>query len=342
MIHQSYQEILYGYQSMKHTYEYILNNKEWIYASFLDRNDIVFLGCGASYWASVSGAAIMQKKLGRKITLLKAADVVMSEDSYKYLYDSPLFIVPSRSGESKETLLAVNILKKAYPDNRVLSISMFENNSLMKISDVPLYLPWSEEESVCSTRSFNNIYLTMLLTAMILKGEELDEFDRFFAMAQSVYHRLDEEAKKIVESMEYPQIVTLGAGVQYGAVIAGAYILVEMAQWLTSFYQTLEFRHGPIVTAKKGSWIFISSLNPHNHDLEDGLIKEIIAQDAQVVLFGRSEDVDGVINVRTPEFCDELTGSLFTTFMQLIAYHFSLKLGLNPDKPGQLNRFITY
>jgi glucosamine 6-phosphate synthetase-like amidotransferase/phosphosugar isomerase protein len=72
------------------------------------------------------------------------------------------------------------------------------------------------------------------------------------------------------------------------------------------------------------------------------LIKEIIAQEAQVVLFGRSEDVEGVINVRTPEFCDELRGSLFTTFLQLIAYHFSLKLGLNPDKPGELNRYITY
>ena len=342
MNHQSYQEIRYGYQSMKQTYEYILNNKEWIFASFLDRNDIVFLGCGASYWASLSGAAIMQKKLGKKITLLKAADVVMSEDSYKYLYDSPLFIVPSRSGQSKETLLAINILKKAYPDNRVLSITMFENNPLMKISDLPLYLPWSEEESVCSTRSFNNIYFTMLLMAMILKGEDLDEFERYFAMAESVYHRLDEEAKMIVKAMENPQIVTLGAGVQYGSVIAGAYILVEMAQWLTSFYQTLEFRHGPIVTAKKGSWIFISSLNSHNVDLEDGLIKEIIAQDAQVVLFGRSQDLNQVINVRIPEFSDELRGSLFTTFMQLIAYHFSLKLGLNPDKPGELNRYITY
>jgi glutamine---fructose-6-phosphate transaminase (isomerizing) len=342
MNHQSYQEIRFGYQSMKHTYDYILNNKEWIFAPFLDRNDIVFLGCGASYWASVSGAAIMQKKLGKKITLLKAADVVMSEEGYKYLYDSPLFIVPSRSGQSKETVLAINILKKAYPDHRVLSITMFEDNPLMKMSDVPLYLPWSEEISVCSTRSFNNIYLTMLLMAMILKGEELEEFDRFFAMAETIYHHLDDQARSVVDAMENPLITTLGGGVQYGAVIAGAYILVEMAQWLSSFYQTLEFRHGPIVTAKKGSWIFISSLNPHNHDCEDGLIKEIIAQDANVVLFGRSEDLKHVINVRVVEFSDELRGSLFTTFMQLIAYHFSLKLGLNPDKPGELNRFITY
>jgi hypothetical protein len=28
---------------------------------------------------------------------------------------------------------------------------------------------------------------------------------RFFDMAQSVYHRLDEEAKAIVEAMEHPQ-----------------------------------------------------------------------------------------------------------------------------------------
>ena len=46
MNHQSYQEIRYGYQSMKQTYEYILNNKEWIFASFLDRNDIVFWDAG--------------------------------------------------------------------------------------------------------------------------------------------------------------------------------------------------------------------------------------------------------------------------------------------------------
>jgi glutamine---fructose-6-phosphate transaminase (isomerizing) len=211
MNHQSYQEIRYGYQSMKQTLEYIKNNKGWIYASFLDRNDIVFLGCGASYWASVSGAAIMQKKLGKKIILIKAAEVVMSEDSYKYLYDSPLFIVPSRSGQSKETLLAIEILRKAYPDHRVLSISMFEDNPLIKLSDVALHLPWSEETSVCSTRSFNNIYFTMLLMAMVLKGEELDDFDRFFAMAESVYHRLDEEAVKIVEAMDCPSNRNVGS-----------------------------------------------------------------------------------------------------------------------------------
>jgi glutamine---fructose-6-phosphate transaminase (isomerizing) len=133
-----------------------------------------------------------------------------------------------------------------------------------------------------------------VLMAMILKGEDLSEFDRFFAMAETVYHRLDEQARMIVEKMENPLITTLGAGVQYGAVIAGAYILVEMAQWLSSFYQTLEFRHGPIVTAKKGSWIFISSLNEENEDLENGLIREIVAQKANVVLFGRHQDVPDV------------------------------------------------
>jgi glucosamine--fructose-6-phosphate aminotransferase (isomerizing) len=342
MNHHSYQEIRYSYQSLKQTYETIISNKEWLYAIFLDRNDIVFLGCGASYWASVSGAAIMQKKLGKKITLLKAADVVMSEDNYKFLYDSPLFIVPSRSGQSKETLQATEILKKAYPDHRVLSITMFENNPLMKLSDVPIFLPWSEETSVCSTRSFNNIVVTMLLIAMILKGEDLSEFDKFFAMAETIYDKLDTCARDIVEKMENPQIVTLGAGVQYGAVIAGAYILVEMAQWLSSFYQTLEYRHGPIVTAKGDSWIFISSLNEKNVDLEDGLIKEIRTQGGHVVLFGRDKDLEGAINVKIPQFSEELRGSLFTTLMQMIAYHFSLKRGLNPDKPGELNRFITY
>ncbi len=342
MNYQSYNEIRYGFQSMKQTFDYISANKEWIYATFLDRNDIVFVGCGASYWASVSGAAIMQKKLGKKIILLKAADVVMSEENYKHLYDAPLFIVPSRSGQSKETLQAIDILKEAYPDHRVLSITMFENNPLMKLSDVPLYLPWSEEISVCSTRSFNNIYLTFLLISMILKQEDMGEFDKFFAMAETVYDRLDYEARNIVSAMHQPQIVTLGAGVQYGAVIAGAYILVEMAQWLSSFYQTLEFRHGPIVTARQGTWIFLSSLNSTTKDLEDGLVKEILAQNANVVLFGRDSDFDGVINVKVPQFSEQLRGSLFVTLMQLVAFHFSVKLGLDPDKPGELNRFITY
>jgi glucosamine--fructose-6-phosphate aminotransferase (isomerizing) len=342
MNHQSYQEIRFGYASIRQTVDYIEMNKEWIYATFLDRNDIVFLGCGASYWASVSGAAFMQKKLGKKISLIKAADVVMCQDNYKYIYDSPLFIVPSRSGQSKETVQAVQLLTKAYPDNRVLSITMFEDNPLMKMSDVALYLPWSEEISVCSTRSVNNMVITMLCMANILKGETLDEFDTFSSMAETIYGYLDEQAKEIVGNMEQPQIVTLGAGVQYGTVIAGAYILVEMAQWLSSFYQTLEFRHGPIVTAKKGSWIFVSSLNEENEDLENGLIKEILAQGASVVLFGRNQDLPGAINVKIPAFSEELRGSLFTTLMQLIAYHFSLKLGLNPDKPGELNRFITY
>lgn len=212
----------------------------------------------------------------------------------------------------------------------------------MKLSDVPVFLPWSEEISVCSTRSFNNIVVTMLLIAMILKGEDLSEFDKFFVMAEAIYEKLDACAIDIVTKMENPQIVTLGAGVQYGAVIAGAYILVEMAQWLSSFYQTLEYRHGPIVTAKEGSWIFISSLNETNVDLENGLIREILAQGGQVVLFGRDKDLEGTISVKVEQFSEELRGSLFTTLMQMIAYHFALKLGLNPDKPGDLNRFITY
>lgn len=340
----SHEEIHGQYISLGLTLDYILKNEKSIKNFFEQPGDIVFLASGSSYWMSLSAHKTMHLFTGRRTFAVMAGEIVMCPDEFIKLFESPMILVPSRSGLTQECLEAIDILIEAYPSARILSVTEYTENKLMERSDLHLSIGWANERSVCQTRSFSNLYLAFITIAAIV-GERkgfIKQLRNYLAHAPALYAMHENDIKSIISENQITSLVTLGSGLQYGVAIEGAYIVIEMAEFSSNYYQLLEYRHGPIVTAGKGTAVFICA-NGQLQETESKLAAEIRETGACVYLVTCSPQdwADHTFSLES-EYAKEIVSLHFVFVLQSFAYHFSIARMKNPDKPGNLTPFISY
>lgn len=336
-------EIYNQHAELQRTLSYIWGKKEEIKGVFPEDCEVVFLASGSSYWMSLSASAYFHYKTGRRASAVKAGDVVLCPEEYESLYQNPVLICPSRSGLTGEVLAAIETLRGFYPGLKLLSIVEYPEATLSRISDLGLHIDWANEESVCQTRSFSCLYIASLLIADSVSGDEslYRELRRYLEIAPALYEKHGAEISRIINEGTIEQIVTLASGRQYGVCIEGAYIVIEMASHAANYYQLLEYRHGPIVTADDKTAVFIFE-SKGNRKYEEKIAREIRETGAQVYAIG--EEDAGYAN-RTfalgEAFSREIIALHGVFCLQAFAYHYSVYKGKNPDCPGSLVPYIV-
>ena len=338
----SYEEIHRQYVSLRQTLDYMLENAGRLINFFREEGDIVFVGSGSSYWMSLSAHRTMKLKTGRRTYAVKAGDVVLCPDEYKGLYDNPFFICPSRSGRTRDLLDAMDVFKKAYPGAKILSIVEYTENELEGKSDLCININWANEKSLCQTRSFSNLYLASITLAAIIGGDNafMEMLKKYLASAPELYASHEAHIRKLSDPRAVNSVVTLGGGLQYGVVIEGAYIVIEMAEFSSNYYQLLEYRHGPIVTGGQGTAVFICTGLPE--DYERKAAEEIRKTGAKVyAVASKHLDWADYTFSLNGGYCREILALHFAFVMQSFAHHFSIARNKNPDSPGDLVPYIV-
>jgi fructoselysine-6-P-deglycase FrlB-like protein len=345
-VYQAFTEIFAQDESLQKTLDYILSQKEVLKDFFENSqyNAVVFLACGSSYWLSLSAAETFAEQTGVRATAVTSGDVLMNPDLYLRKFEKPLFICPSRSGNTTETLLALDILLQYYNDAQVLSITEYPDAPLHGRAHLGLQLPWAKEESVCQTRSFSNLYLAIVAMAAIL-GEDKNLIIRL----QDYLHAFKKQSLKVNNFTDnlfesYPNLkclVALGNGKLYGTACEGAYITVEMAQAPAHFFYTLEFRHGPIVLLDE-SYLVVLFSDGKQIELEQKLIAEMQAKGAKILVISAEaifSTADWYLTLDQPSPA-EVVGLYGSFVTQALAYHRALALDINPDQPKDLVQWI--
>ena len=336
-------EIYNQHVELQKTLSYIWGKKEEIKAVFPEDYEVVFLASGSSYWMSLSASAYFRYKTGKRASAVKAGDVVLCPEEYENFFQNPILVCPSRSGLTGEVLAAIESLRGFYPALKIISIVEYPDATLSKLSDLDLHIEWANEESVCQTRSFSCLYIASLLIADSVAGDERlqKELHRYLKIAPALYEKHGAEISKIINEGNIEQIVTLASGRQYGVCIEGAYIVIEMASHAANYYQLLEYRHGPIVTADDKTAVFIFE-SKGNRKYEEKIAREIRGAGAQVYVIGQEET--GYAN-RTfalgEAFSREIIALHGVFCLQAFAYHYSVYKGKNPDCPGSLVPYIV-
>ena len=342
--YHSHDEIHLQYTSIRQTAEYIFNNNSIIKDFFAEPGDVVFVACGSSYWMSLSAHKTMHLFTDRRTFAVKAGDIVMCPEEYTSQYENPVILCPSRSGRTKECLDAIDILQKAYPGCRVLSVVEYKENELSKKSDLTLYISWANETSVCQTRSFSNLYAAFITMAAVIgnKKEFAEQFKLYLNNAPLLYTKHESKIQALADPESVTSLVTLGSGLQYGVVVEGAYIVIEMAEFASNYYQLLEYRHGPIVTSDKNTAVFICS-GGQTPEIEAKMAADIRETGAKVYAVACSDEhwADYTFSLEGG-YVKELVALHFVFILQSFAHHFSIARGKNPDSPGNLVPFIVY
>lgn len=310
---------------------------------------IIFTGAGTSAFIGEVVAPILSQTLGCVVEAIASTDLV--SNPYQYLFaDKPTLLVSfARSGNSPESIGAVErvdeIVKEAYH----LAITNNQQGALFaKCRQNPTAYAFALAESThdkgfAMTSSASN----MMLAALLLLAPQ--RFDLAWAAqcCQVTETLLTQDLETVRQWAHQPaqRVVYLGSGHFQGLARECALKLLELTagERLGFFESTMGFRHGPKSLVQQDTVIFIfSSQHPYTRQYDRDLYHELVRDNKakQIVLLG---ETSGALQA---EFCKlDDSGCLFPYLVigQLYAFYTSLHLGYTTDNPcpsGEVNRVV--
>lgn len=333
--------------------------------SFLSKKEfrIILTGAGTSAFAGEVCEPYLTSLLNKRVEAIATTDLVASPKSY-FIKDMPTLLVSfARSGNSPESVHAVNLATQLVDDLYQVVITCNENGKLAKntVNDEKSLLllmpPQTNDLGFAMTSSFT----TMVLNAMAVFN--IDNIENFSSdvdkLSNSVNDFIENNIEKVTSlaNEDFERIVYLGSSTSKGIARESALKVLELtAGKVNASYDTpLGFRHGPksVVDDETVSVIYISN-DEYTRKYDLDLAKEMLAhkKNDRVVIVGDNieEDIlnkaDYVFNVENINYTVEnevLLPLQQIIFGQMLSFLKSVNLGITPDNPcptGEVNRVV--
>lgn len=333
--------------------------------SFLSKKEfrIILTGAGTSAFAGEVCEPYLTSLLNKRVEAIATTDLVASPKSY-FIKDIPTLLVSfARSGNSPESVHAVNLASQLVDDLYQIVITCNENGKLAKntVNDEKSLLllmpPQTNDLGFAMTSSFT----TMVLNAMAVFN--IDNIENFSSdvdkLSNSVNDFIENNIEKVtsLSNEDFERIVYLGSSTSKGIARESALKVLELtAGKVNASYDTpLGFRHGPksVVDDNTVSVIYISN-DEYTRKYDLDLAKEMLAhkKNDKVVIVGDNieEDIlnkaDYVFNVENINYNVEnkvLLPLQQIIFGQMLSFLKSVNLGITPDNPcptGEVNRVV--
>ena len=333
--------------------------------SFLSKKEfrIILTGAGTSAFAGEVCEPYLTSLLNKRVEAIATTDLVASPKSY-FIKDIPTLLVSfARSGNSPESVHAVNLANQLVDDLYQIVITCNENGKLAKntVNDEKSLLllmpPQTNDLGFAMTSSFT----TMVLNAMAVFN--INNIENFSSdvdkLSNSVNDFIENNIEKVtsLSNEDFERIVYLGSSTSKGIARESALKVLELtAGKVNASYDTpLGFRHGPksVVDDETVSVIYISN-DEYTRKYDLDLAKEMLAhkKNDKVVIVGDNieEDIlnkaDYVFNVENINYNVEnkvLLPLQQIIFGQMLSFLKSVNLGITPDNPcptGEVNRVV--
>ncbi|MBT3348144.1 MAG: glutamine--fructose-6-phosphate transaminase (isomerizing) [Thiotrichales bacterium] len=316
---------------------------------------IQILACGTSYHAGMVARNWFEGVAG-----VPCHVEVASEYRYRHPVVLPgtLIVTISQSGETADTLAALNSVKNSSLENIIgsLTICNVAESSLIRESDFNLLTRAGPEIGVASTKAFTT-QLTALLMLVTVVGRrfnitdkienrivtQLTSLSRFVESALTLEDEIKELAKRIVD---HPSAIFLGRGVQYPVALEGALKLKEISYIHAEAYPSGELKHGPLALVDEDMPIITVAPNDDLLEKVKSNLAEVRSRNGQLIIFadhdanmGRSSDGYSITIV--PPAGDHVSPIQFSIPLQLLAYHVALLKGTDIDQPRNLAKSVT-
>ncbi len=306
-----------------------------------EHDEVIFTGCGSTHYLALSAAKIWTALTGESARGLPASEIWLYGDSC-FSRMKPLLAAVSRSGETTETLKAIEAYQARYTDDPLV-ISCYPASSMAKAAGTKLLAPQAGETSVAQTRSFSSMYLLAQLLAGYTANDAgfvgtLGKIPGLFAPVIGRYETL---IQQIAYEPKYQHFVFLGSGIFFGLASEVMLKMKEMSTSLSEAFHFMEFRHGPMSVINDRSLV-IGLVSDTRQAEELKVLQDMQALGASTMaLVNNASGVraDHVIEMDAP--ISEIARSILDLpVLQLLAYHHSLSKGLNPDQPTNLTSVV--
>jgi glutamine---fructose-6-phosphate transaminase (isomerizing) len=310
---------------------------------------VKILGCGSAYYVGQLGASLIED-----LARLPADAEPASEFRYRnpVIEADTLYVAVSQSGETVDTLLAVQEIKRK--GGRVVGLVNVVGSAIARECDGGIYLHAGPEVAVASTKALTTMSIGFALLALhlgrvrdlsIADGRRI--IDGLRRLPEQITAILDQDesiAAIAADLADAESLFFIGRVRGYPVAREGAQKFKEISYRHAEAYPTPELKHGPL--ALISDQVPTVAIVPAD-DLTDrniGALHEINARKGRLVVVGHG-DVDlgelPVTRIDVPRNEPELDPILLTIPLQLLAYHAALKLGHDIDKPRNLAKSVT-
>jgi glucosamine--fructose-6-phosphate aminotransferase (isomerizing) len=310
------------------------------------------IACGTAFHACVLG-----KYWFEEFTSLDANVDVASEFRYRNnkIKDNELYIFVSQSGETADTIAALDFCKKN--GAKTCSIVNVTESSLSRLSDLVLPIHVGPEVGVASTKAFTGQILVLLLFILkisrirdeIKENEYFDIVKDLEKIHSDVSLILDK--KEIIEELadDFTDIkgsIFLGRGLSYPIALEGALKFKELTYLHADGYPAGEMKHGPLALIENGMPVVVVAPKDRFYEKTISNMQEVIARGGKILLISdhlEGEDPHENIwyEVKIPKINKFLSPFLTNIPLQLLAYYVALKKGHDIDKPRNLAKSVT-
>lgn len=332
--------------------DYVLSEDFLNNIDFRNIDNIYIIACGSSYHAGLLVSYFLE-------TWGKICVTVETSSEFRYrnrhISPSSVSIVISQSGETADTIAAIEELKRKNVTS-IIGLVNVEESTMTRMVDECVFIEAGPEISVASTKSFvNQLVLLLLIGVKCAKEKNLlsQEGERNFFKELL---QLPQLVKQIVADNQniqtivkkyffYEHFFLIGRRYMYPVALEGALKLKEVAYIDANAYPAGEIKHGPLA--------LISSGIPTLAFCADAIIYEKILSNLMeiqsrkgkilVIAYENSYELQSLANdcILIPRTLDDLSPILCTVVVQLISYYTAFFREEDIDCPRNLAKSVT-
>ncbi|MDY6394168.1 MAG: glutamine--fructose-6-phosphate transaminase (isomerizing) [Bacteroidales bacterium] len=318
---------------------------------FAKARRILITACGTSWHAGLIG-----KYLFETLCRIPVEVEVASEFRYRnpVIYSDDVLIAISQSGETADTLAAMELAKKQ--GAFIYGICNVVGSSVARLTDSGTYTHAGPEIGVASTKAFTTQVCVLAMTALALAK-------RMKTISEEDYHRIvgelcniETKINKILDQTEVVKDISkiftyarnflyLGRGFNYPVAMEGALKLKEISYIHAEGYPAAEMKHGPIALIDEEMPIVVVAPHYKMYNKILSNVQEVKARKGRIIAIVTEGDVeirkqaDYVIEIPETEEC--LSPLLTVIPLQLLSYYIAIAKGRDVDQPRNLAKSVT-
>jgi glutamine---fructose-6-phosphate transaminase (isomerizing) len=312
---------------------------------------IKVVACGTAYHAGMVGKHIIEDIVGIPVDVEMASEM----RARRLLVDkNTLVIAVSQSGETADTLAAINEAKKA--GAITLGITNRPDSQLAHTTPHLIVTECGIEVSVAATKTFTAQLVTFYLLALYfaekletLPADRIREMKKILSqvptMQEQVLAREAQYRDLCLKYAEAHDMMFIGRGISFPVALEGALKLKELSYIHASGYAAGELKHGPIAVLDSHVPVITIMVPGTVYEKTLSNAQEARARNAKMIAVAVDGDESAPKTFETvfsiPRI-DEFFSPLLTVLpLQLLSYFIADYLGKDVDQPRNLAKSVT-
>lgn len=311
---------------------------------------IRIVACGSAMHAGLIGKNLIEKFADVPVSVEIASEFRYNK---QFLKPDELVILISQSGETADTLAALNIAKDFGCDT--LGIINEKGSTIARESKMVLYTEAGKEIAVATTKAYFAQVTLLALIALnlassknLINKEEIKDILKDISKMPIYIENLiqnENQYKEIANYIkDYNDVFFIGRGVDYSLAMEGSLKLKEISYTHSEAYAAGELKHGTISLIEGGTPVVAIVTDDSISKKTISNIKEVKSRGANVIYITNDSDLsdkfyDTVVPI--PKVNDLFAPLLAVIPLQLIAYEVAKLKECDIDKPRNLAKSVT-